>query len=64
MGCVGWHHPDNYGVPQFLDAIQSGHNILTLRALGIPSCHISGVDPPLSKGKATYYQWTFQVQSL
>ena len=64
-GCVGWPHPDNYGVPQFLDAIQSGHNIMALRGPG-DSCLavFSGIDPPLPKGEATYNQWAFEVQRL
>ena len=36
-GCAGWPHPVNYGVPQFLDAIQSEHNIRGLGALGTPT---------------------------
>ena len=36
-GCVRWPHPDNYGVPQFLGAFQSGHNITVLGMLGIPT---------------------------
>ena len=49
-GCVGWPHPDTNGVPQFLDAIQSGHNITALGALGTPLAIFSGIDPPLPKG--------------
>ena len=62
MGCAGQPHPDNYGVPQFLDAIQSGHNIMAFGPLGTPCLAIfSGVDPPLPKGEATYNQWAFEV---
>ena len=33
-GCAGQSHPHNYGVPQFLDVIKSGHNISALGAWG------------------------------
>ena len=57
MGCVGWPHPDNYRIPQFLDAIQSGHNIMAFWDLGTPHLAIcSFVAPPLPKGEATYNQ--------
>ena len=52
MGCVGWPHPHNYHDPWFLDAIQSGHNIMALGALRIPCLAIfNSVDPPLPKGR-------------
>ena len=55
MGCVGCFHPENYKVHQLLDAIQSGHNVLMLGALGTPHLAIfSGIDPPLSKEEASY----------
>ena len=37
IGGAGQPHPDNYGVPQFLDVIQSGHNLSMLGALGTPT---------------------------
>ena len=64
-GCEGWPHPDTFKVHQFLDAIQSGHNVSALGALGIPClATFSGIDPPLPKGEATYNQWAFEVHSL
>ena len=64
-GCVGQPHPDNCGVHKFLDAIQSGHNVSALGAIGTPCLAMfSGVDPPLSKGEATYDQWAFEVCNL
>ena len=65
MGCVGQPHPEHYRVHQFLDAIQSGHNVLALGALGTLCLAIfSGLHPPLLKGEATYKQWAFEVQTL
>ena len=64
MGCVGWPHPDSYGVHQFLDAIQSRHKILAFWALGPSPCHIQWCRSPLPKREANYNQWTFEVQSL
>ena len=53
-GCVGWPHPDNYGVHQFLNAIQSGQNVMVLGTLGTPHFAVfNGLDPPLPKGEAT-----------
>ena len=57
MRPVVWAQPDNYGVPQFLEALQNGQNITALGALGTPYLAIfSGVDSPLPKGEATYNQ--------
>ena len=65
MGHVGWLHPENYGVHQLMDVIQSGQNVSALGALGTPCLTIfSGVDPPLPKGEANYNQWAFKVCSL
>ena len=58
-------HPKNYGVPHFLEAIQSGQKIIALGALGTPYLAIfSGSDPPLQKEEAMYNQWAFEVHSL
>ena len=65
MGCVGWPHLENYEVHQFQDAIQSGHNVTVLGALGTPHLAIfRAVDPSLPKGETTYNQWAFKVHSL
>ena len=37
IGGVGWPHLDNYRVPQFLDAVHSGHNIMAFGTLGTPA---------------------------
>ena len=64
-GYVAQPHPDNYKVPQFLEALQNGQNITALGALGIPHLDIfSGADPPLPKEEATYNKWSFEVHSL
>ena len=64
-GGVGWSHLDNYGVPQFLDPIQCGHNITALGTLGTPNLAVfSGVDPPLHKGETTYNQLALEVRGL
>ena len=56
MGYVTWPHPDNYEVPQFLEALQNGQNLTALEALGIPwLALLSGTDPP-PKGESTYNQ--------
>ena len=64
-GAVDQSHPENYGVPQFLKAIQNGQNITALGVLGTPHLAVfSGSDLPLAKGEATYNQWAFEVCSL
>ena len=53
MGIVDWPHPENYGVPQFLEAMQSGQNLIELGTYGTPHIAIfSGSDPPLLKERA------------
>ena len=60
-----WPHSDSYGVPQFLEALQSGQNLTTLWALETPQLAVpSGADPPLPKGESTYNQWAYEVCSL
>ena len=62
---MAWPHHDNYWVPQFLDAFQSGQNSMASWALGTSWLAIfSNVDSPLPKGEATYNQWAFEVRSL
>ena len=36
MGPVTWAQPDNYRVPQFLEALQKGQNVTALGALETP----------------------------
>ena len=58
-------HSKNYGVPQFLEAIQGRQNITVLGALGTPHLAVfNGSDPPLPKGGTTYNQWALEVHSL
>ena len=62
---MDWLCSDTYGVPQFLEAIQSGKNITAMGALGTLHLAIfSGIDPSLPNGEVTYNQWTFEVCSL
>ena len=45
---VVWSHPDNYGVPQFLEAIQNGQNLTAFGAPHITVC--SGARSSPSQG--------------
>ena len=60
-----WPHPDDYGVSQFLEALQNGQNCITLGALGTPQLAVfSGIDTHLPKGESIYNQWAFEVHNL
>ena len=64
-GPVVHAQPDDYGVPQFLEALQNRQNVAALGSLGTPHLAVfSGADPPFPKGEATYNQWAFKVCSL
>ena len=65
MGPVVWAQPDDYGVPQFLEALQNGPYVAVLGVFRTPHLALSSsADTPLHKREATYNQWAFEVHSL